>query len=128
MTRKVFIGSCVLALMGLCLPWFTFNAKVTGYYWGLHVLPFILFQGIYIAVYLRGKRPRLGAGILCELCLLSLPVAYIYKFLTWHIPNITGEISLTTSLHTATVGYWMALVLVLICVITGTVYIIKRKG
>ena len=127
MTRKVFIVSCVFALVGIFLPWFTFNAKVTGYYWGLNVLPYILFQGIYIAVYLRGKMTGLGAGILFELCLLSLPVAYIYKFLTWHIPNITGKVSLMTSLHTVTVGFFTALALVLICVITGTVYLIKRK-
>ena len=42
----------LLCVFALCLPWFTYNAKVMGYRWGIlfakwYALPFVLI-GIYL--------------------------------------------------------------------------------
>ena len=62
----------------VALPWFSFNPKVTGYYWGMDSLLYAWVPLIIIALYLfQWKTNRIGNIILAEVALIAVGAAQI---------------------------------------------------
>lgn len=115
-------------LASVVMPWFTFDAQVTGYYWGTCTIPWILIPAAYIVFYVRHGSLGVRSDVLLELSLLSFPAIYLYTFFTWPIQNnITGKINVDTSMCTATPCFWFALLIVCVFAAAGSLYLTKNK-
>ncbi|MEA4964477.1 MAG: hypothetical protein VB055_01475 [Oscillospiraceae bacterium] len=102
------ICCCGATVCTMAFPWFSFDLSVMACY-GFCVLPAIFVPMLLIAVFLVRNSFLRWEHILMELSLLFLPLCFIYYFLMWHVPNITGKINLQTSLRTALPAFWVAL-------------------
>ncbi len=129
MSKKIFFLNGSLVAISFALPWFTVNARVSGYYWGINVVPYIVIQVSYMAVYVTKKMNGLIFDLLWEASIFSIPLAYLYTFYTWPIQfHITSEVSLYRSIHTSTPFFWLSLFFACTLVIAGNIYLHEQKG
>lgn len=110
--KKIFLTIFSIALMGVLLPWFSFNPELTGYHWGFYGLQYEIVQitAVYLLCHYVVKNSVI-IKISAELLLISFPVVYIWQLMSWHSTFITGKISLSIGLRTAQPTFWIALVL-----------------
>ena len=64
-------------------------------------------------------------NILCILGTVGIVVSEIYKFFTWHVRTITGEISFENSIRFAFPEFYIGLVIS--CVMVGVYFVIEQK-
>lgn len=63
--------------------------------------------------------------ILCILGTVGIVVSEIYKFFTWHVMTITGEISIGHSIRFAFPEFYVGLVIS--CMMVGVYFVIEQK-
>ena len=119
--------SIVLAFLSFFLPWFTFNAEMTGYYLGTNALAFALIPFVIVFTYLYKIPDSRWFKVLTGVCLFSILFIVVASFFTWHIPNITGELNFSTSLHAALPPFWISLILVVTAVILFLLHLSSAK-
>lgn len=88
---------------------------------------FIAVVCFVIGVWVPFKR-EISGKILGAIGVIGIVVSEIYRFLTWHIMNITGEMSLRNSIEFAFLEFYFGLVvsLVMVAVYFAADYIIKE--
>ena len=101
-----------LCVASLCLPWFTYNARVMGYRWGLmfakwYALPFAL-----VGIHLFGKKKGELTAVLGEIAVLANLVISAVVFGRWHeFCNIAAGFRWLDGFRTAQPGFWIAAIL-----------------
>lgn len=109
--RKITPAKIVFILACLCvfLPWFTWNAKMTGYCWGFYFVLELAAPMVVIGVYLgSGSRGKWFAALteLSSLLVIAIAVTAMGR---WQIRcNITGVWEFAP--ETAQPTYWFSLV------------------
>ena len=99
----------VLTLLTLCLPWFTYNAKVMGYRYGFAFLNWFLMPAAALAVCLFWPGRKLPLVVLGEFALLGNFVALVCALGLWQqVCNIKPGFQWMEGVRTAQPGYWMA--------------------
>lgn len=127
--KKIFLLNCLLVAISFALPWFTVNARVSGYYWGINVVPYIVIPVSYMVVYAKKGMNGLVFDLLWEVSIFSIPLACLYTFYTWPIQfHITSEVSLYRSMHTSTLFFWLSLFFAYTLVIVGNFYLHEEKS
>lgn len=105
----------MLCAASLCLPWFTYNANVMGYRWGLmfagwYALPFIL-----IGFHLFGKRANELTAILAEVSVTVNLAITATVFGRWQeYCNIAPGFRWLDGFRTAQPGFWVAVAMMVI--------------
>ena len=84
------------------------------------ITAFLLF---IIGVWIHFKNINVNK-ILSILGIIGIVISEVYQFLTWHIQNITGELSIQNSINFAFPEFYIGLVISLIMVI---VYFVVDK-
>ena len=72
--------------------------EITGLVNLLNPIGIIAVTLFIIGVWMPFKRESIG-NILGGLGTIGIVVSEVYKFFTWHVPNITGEVSLQHSIR-----------------------------
>lgn len=106
----------VLSVLSLWLPWFTFNANMMGYRYGIMFWPwfvqYIVLVGAALFSNSVGRRPVAGwVAAVSALLNLCAVVAAAGKWM--ERANIDGGFHLRTGLRGAQVGYWISAALFL---------------
>ncbi|WP_313526817.1 hypothetical protein [Anaerotignum sp.] len=119
--KKAFIKIMLFSWTGILFPWFSFDPKETGYWWGFYGLQYIMIQmillGVFCNVIPKKESFKSLLPILIEICLITIPLCLIWQLMTWHTLYVTGEISLSIGLRTAYPSFWIALALTLIPIV-----------
>ena len=98
-----------LVLLTLCLPWFTYNAKVMGYRYGFVFLKWFLVPAGALAVCLFWPKRKLPLVIVGELALLGNFGALVCALGLWQqVCNIKSGFQWMVGIRTAQPGYWVA--------------------
>lgn len=109
----------VLTLLSLCLPWFTYNARVMGYRYGFVFLKWFLAPTAALAICLFWPGRKLPLVVLGEFALLSNFVVLACALGLWQqVCNIKSGFQWVEGIRTAQPGYWMAVcffVLLFLC-------------
>lgn len=109
----------VLTLLTLCLPWFTYNAKVMGYRYGFTFIKWFLVPMIILTICLFWPRQNTTMIVLGELAQVANFTAIVCAFGLWQqMCNIKSGFHWLEGFRTAQPGYWMAmcfLVLFFLC-------------
>lgn len=121
----------VLSVLSLWLPWFTFNAKMTGYRYGVMFWPWFVQYIVLVGAALFsngvGRRPVAGwvavSSALLNLCAM---VAAAGKWM--ERANIDGGFHLWTGLRTARAGYWISAALFLGVFLLLGYHLLSRKN
>lgn len=119
---------CVISAIAMvALPWFSFNPKVTGYYWGMDSLLYAWVPLIIIALYLfQWKTNKIGSILLAEAALFSLLGIYVYAFLYWPC-SITGDApNMGVSLSAALPTFWIGFAVMLCTLMAFQAYFIRQ--
>lgn len=118
--RRTFIKIMLLSWTGVLLPWFSFGPE-DGYWWGFYGLQYVMIQMMLLGVLcnLVPKKENMKSilPILIEVCLITIPLCFIWQLMTWHTLYVSGKISLSIGLGTAYPSFWVALALTLIPII-----------
>ena len=85
------------------------------------IVSVVLFM---VGVWVPMKKPSFNK-VMGILGTVGIVISEIYKFFTWHIMTITGEISLQHSIHLAFPEFYIGLVVSIIMIV---VYIVVEKG
>jgi len=80
----------------------------------------LFFVGVWFSFQKRAIN-----NILCILGTVGIVVSEIYKFFTWHVMTITGEIRLEHSIRLAFPEFYVGLVIS--CMMVGVYFMIERK-
>ena len=105
----------LLCVFSLCLPWFTYNAKVMGYRWGVlfakwYALPFVL-----IGIYLFKEKKSEIAALLAEISAIANLAISVVLFGRWQeLCNIAAGFRWGDGFRTAQAGFWAAAGLMLV--------------
>ena len=116
MKLKQFLkGVFVLCVVSLCLPWFTYNAKLMGYRLGLTFVKWYALPLVLIGSYLfREKKSEIGA-LMAEISVIANLVISVVLFGRWQeLCNIVSGFQWTDGFHTAQPGFWIAAGLMMI--------------
>ncbi|MEG1918281.1 MAG: hypothetical protein RR092_06455 [Oscillospiraceae bacterium] len=112
--KRLFSSLLFLSVAGLFLPWFSFDPKMSGYFWGWYslVLTFVPLCAVFGLCY-GNPRPERWPKVLVETLLLSVPVCEFGYFLTWYTFTVM-PFQWSVSLRVATPAFWIALFLALL--------------
>ena len=77
-----------------------------------------------VLLYFAGMWIKNGSRVLCVLGTVGMVVAELYKFLTWHVMTITGEISLQNSFALAFPEFYLGLAVSVMMIV---VYLIADR-
>ena len=105
----------LLCVFSLCLPWFTYNAKMMGYRWGIlfakwYALPFVL-----IGIYLFKEKKSEIAALLAEISAIANLAISVVLFGRWQeLCNIAAGFRWGDGFRTAQAGFWAAVGLMLV--------------
>ena len=78
----------------------------------------------FVGVWMPFKKKTLGK-VLGALGTIGIVISEIYKFFTWHVMNITGEVSIHNSIEFAFPEFYIGLVVSLIMIVTY--FVIEKK-
>lgn len=95
-------------LASFFLPWFTFDLKMTGGYYGIYMLPyFILQMFVLIWWYLQCEKCRRIWKFAVILVLITIPLSYLLCAGMWHVEaNVTRGFDIKLGLETSTWCFW----------------------
>ena len=126
--KGLLIGVFALFVLSTCLPWFTFNARMMGYCWGYSFLKWMIVPFIIILIYLLQDQSKMF-GILSELSLFAIFATYVIAFGRWQeVCNISSGFQWDEGIYTATVGYWISVILFLVFSTLLQVHIFRNKN
>lgn len=112
--KKLCYISFALFALSIFLPWFTFNFKIMGYCWGFQFLKWLVVPQIIIIVYMLHEQRKI-LKVLSELSLISVFATYMIAFGKWQeVCNIAPGFQWKEGFYTATVGYWISLLLFIV--------------
>ncbi|MBR4289073.1 MAG: hypothetical protein IKT52_00315 [Oscillospiraceae bacterium] len=98
-----------LTLLTLCLPWFTYNARVMGYRYGFAFLKWFLVPLAILALCLYWPKRSRILIVLGEAAHISNFTAIFTALGLWQqVCNIKSGFHLLEGIRTAQPGYWMA--------------------
>lgn len=117
------ISTFLFSLIPLAFPWFAFDLSIDGQI-GFMVLsnPAMILAILLFGISVLFDNKKMNVVGLLALC--SIPLVYIYYFLTWHYQTITGEINIMTSIQTAQFGFYLGMLMSIIMI---GYYIIRWK-
>ena len=119
----------VLTFVSIFLPWFTFNAQMTGYTHGWLYLDWFVVQMIFIGIYLFGKKKSRALMILAEAGAVMNLVAMVLVFGLWQgRANIILGFQWRDGLITAQPGYWVAAALFITLFVLLQVDLLKKEA
>ena len=100
----------VLGLLTLCLPWFTYNAKVMGYRYGFAFWKWFAMPNIVLVFCLFWPERKLPVIVLGEIgCIANFAVLVCALGLWQQVCNIKPGFRWLEGVRTALPGYWIAL-------------------
>lgn len=109
----------MLAALSLCLPWFTYNAKVMGYCHGYAFLKLFLVPVVVIGVCLFYPKREILPILMAEISLLACFFILIYAFGFWQeVCNIQAGAQWRDGFRTVQPGFWTSacfFILLFIC-------------
>ena len=109
---KVILLLCVASL---CLPWFTYNAKVMGYRWGLMFAKWYVLPLALVGIHLFGKKKGELTAVLAEIAVTANLAITAMVFGRWQeLCNIAAGFRWLDGFRTAQPGFWIAAVLMVI--------------
>lgn len=116
MKRKTFLRvSFVLSVLSLCLPWFTYNARVMGYRYGIAFVKWYAVPFVFIGIHLFSEKISEVTALLAEVSVTANLVVSVWLFGRWQeICNIAAGFQWTDGFRTAQAGFWIAAGLMLI--------------
>lgn len=119
----------VLTVFSLFLPWFTYNASIMGYCWGFQFLLFFLIPFCISGLYLFRFRSSLLWSVLCQVSVLADLGILVHILGYWQkYRNIRDGFQLSDGLHTAQIGFWLAVGLHIAFLIMVNVSLLRRNG
>lgn len=99
----------ILQIVSMFLPWFTYNAKVMGYCWGIQYILYFLLPLAMVASFLFSRSPNLVQIILAEFGSVMNLVLLILVFGTWQEGrNIIEGFHWRDGFRTAQPAFWCA--------------------
>lgn len=114
--REAFAKIMLVSVAGMLLPWFHIDRGL--YYWGFYSFPFVMIQGMLIAVFcskaMEEKVKRRLFPVVTELLLISFPIVYFCLMMSWDIPFVFSDDCFFWGLNTAVPTFWIAFVLAFI--------------
>lgn len=120
------LGSFLMFILSIFLPWFTFNAKIMGYCWGWHFLKYFAVPILVIIVYLiQGKGKAFS--VLAEFAVVTIFSVYVLAFVRWQeLFHIAPGFQWMEGFYTATVGYWVSFALFLLFSVLFQIKIFRK--
>lgn len=99
LSRKFFAVSVLLSAGCFLCPWFTFNAEIAGYYWGLKALPYVsLFYCCIVWYYTLERRSPISV-LLMEISLVAIPLVMVWAYFRWPLAANIGHIGFSEMLR-----------------------------
>lgn len=116
--KKTFIKIMLFSWLGILFPWFSFGPEETGYWWGFYGFQYVMIQmyllGLFCNLEPKNEFIIRSFPVFIEICLFTIPLAYIWQLMSWHTLYVTGKISFSKGLRIAYPQFWIAFVLTFI--------------
>lgn len=114
--RESFAKIMMVSLAGMLLPWFRLDRG--PYLWGFYGFPFVMIQGLLIAVFcskaMEEKRRGIIFPMVTELLLISFPIIYFCLMMSWNTPFVISQDCFSEGGYTALPTFWIAFALAFI--------------
>lgn len=121
--KKIRVLFCIW-FVSFCLPWFTFDLKMTGGYCGIYMLPYFVLQIFVLAWwYLQRQKCKRILKFAVILALITIPLSYFVCVGMWHVEaNVTRRFDIKLGLQTSTWCFWFSFCVAIVMIML----IIKR--
>lgn len=121
------LGSFLLFVLTVFLPWFTFDAKIMGYCWGWHFFKYLAVPIIVIAIYLLQGKGKMFM-VLAELASAIILAVYVIAFGRWQeYFHIAPGFQWMEGFYTATAGYGLSLSMFLLFSVLLQIQVFCKK-